>query len=104
VQQQERVYFFDEAVYSSSTLSKRVWAPSGEQRPSLEASRYKFTAVAAASAINASGKVVVSRLYNKAVNLANFLEYLGAFRQATLPGHVYFCLDNLPVHHCKAVK
>ena len=98
------VYFFDEAVFSGNTLSKQIWAPKGNHRPSLESSRFKFQAVAAASAIDAYGQRVATKLFEKSVDLPKFLEYLQEFRSKAVDGPVYFCLDNLPVHHCKAVK
>ena len=58
------VYFFDEAMFTSGTLSRQVWAEKGEQRPSIEASRFKFKAVAAAAAIGVDGTVVAQKLYD----------------------------------------
>ena len=32
------------------------------------------------------------------------MDFLRLFRSKVNPGTVYFCLDNLRVHYCKAVK
>lgn len=51
-------------MFTSGTLSRQVWAEKGEQRPSIEASRFKFKAVAAAAAIGVDGTVVAQKLYD----------------------------------------
>lgn len=60
--------------------------------------------MAAAAAIDLDGNVVAKRTYDNSVNTGKFLEYLAVLRRNCKKGKLYLVLDNLPVHHSKAVR
>jgi hypothetical protein len=74
------LYFLDEAIFSGSTNQRRVWAMPGSARPTLEATRFNFKAIAAVATIDCNGRVVAHSAYEKSVDTEKFICYLKLLR------------------------
>ena len=76
IENQSKIYFADEAVFSSKQSSVKVWAKKGEISPFVARNKISFEAVAVVSAIDVYGKVTAVLTNPKSIRTDSFLEFL----------------------------
>ena len=70
------VIFLDEAVFTQSLQQTKAWTRSTKDQLVQERSKIGFKAVAVTSAIDLHGRVITTKLVEKAVNQLHFQEFL----------------------------
>ena len=103
IENQENLLFVDEAVYSSTQIAQKVWAPRGLESPMVARNKISFKAVAVVAAMDIRGKVVAVHMKEKSIKKADFLDFLSLLRESVKDRQILL-LDNLSFHRSKEVK
>ena len=82
IENQENLLFVDEAVYSSTQIAQKVWAPRGLESPMVARNKISFKAVAVVAAMDIRGKVVAVHMKEKSIKKADFLDFLKLLRES----------------------
>ena len=99
IENQSRIVFVDEAMFTSGQIRARYWAKAGDESLNVEKLKIGFKEVAVVGAIDLSGRVVALLTREKSIATDDFVAFLKKLKQSMRKQKTYIFLDNLRVHH-----
>lgn len=101
-EQQKRLFFVDESMYTTRLYEQKVWCRRGSTPYIRGQKQIGFRAIALVAAIDRNGAVVEAQLEDSSIRKEHFVAFLDKLKHHEEDTYVF--LDNLSVHRSKVVK